>query len=96
MKWAWSSQPALKAGAFYRTRRHTVSIPAESIAGNNSIVSERHGVDVLATVWFPHAEPQMHLREMKLYSDHYDSVITLLVLPRIASAWPPRVSGDNE
>ena len=37
----------------------------------------------------PHAEPQLSVREMKLYSEHYESVITLLVLPRAASAWPP-------
>jgi IrrE N-terminal-like domain len=89
MKWAWSSRPALKAGAFYRTRGRPVPIPAGSIAGNQEIVSERHGVNVLASVWFPHAEPQMSLREMKLYSDHYDTVITLLVLPRVATVWPP-------
>ncbi len=45
-------------------------------------MSERQGVNVSATVWLPYAEPQLHLREMKLYSDHYDSTITLLVLPR--------------
>jgi hypothetical protein len=96
MKWAWSSQPAFKAGAFYRTRSHTVAIPAGSITGNHAIVSERHGVNVLATVWFPHAEPQLHLREMKLYSDHYDSVITLLVLPHVATVWKPREPDDHE
>jgi hypothetical protein len=96
MKWAWSSQPALKAGAFYRTRRHTVAIPAGSITGNHAIVRERNGVNVLATVWFPHAEPQLHLREMKLYSDHYDSMITLLVLPRVATAWQPRDFEDEQ
>lgn len=90
MKWAWSSQPAFKAGAFFRTRSQTIPIPDGSIAANAAIVAERLGVHVPASVWFRHAEPQLHLREMKLYSEHYESMITLLVLPRVATAWPAR------
>ena len=89
MKWASASRPALKAGAFFRTRGQTVPIPAGSVTGDAAIQSERKGKELPATVWFPHAEPQLSLREMKLYSEHYDSVITLLVLPRVANAWPP-------
>lgn len=95
MKWAWSSRPALKAGAFYRTSGRPVPIPAGSITGNQEILSERHGVNVLASVWFPHAESQMSLREMKLYSDHYDTVITLLLLPRVATVWAPSESDHD-
>jgi len=89
MKWAGASQPALKAGAFFRTRTQTIPIPGGSVTANDAIQSERKGIEVPATLWFPHAEPQLSLREMKLYSEHYESVITLLVLPRAASAWPP-------
>jgi len=96
MNWAWSSQPAFKAGAFFRTRGQTIAVPAGSITADDAISSERHGVDVPATVWFPHAEPQLYLREMKLYSEHYDSVVTLLALPRVATAWRPRGSDDDE
>lgn len=39
-----------------------------------------------AKVWFRHAEQQMSVREMKLHSEHYESVITLLVLRRAATA----------
>jgi hypothetical protein len=94
MKWAWASQTAARAGAFFRTRSQTIPIPAGSVTADAAVQSERKGVEVPATVWFPHAEPQMPLREMKLYSDHYDSVITLLVLPRVASVWPPRDIGE--
>jgi hypothetical protein len=95
MNWAWSSQPAFKSGAFFRTRSQTIAVPTGSITADHAISSERHGVDVPATVWFPHAEPGLHLREMKLYSEHYDSVITLLVLPRGVTAWRPRISEDD-
>jgi hypothetical protein len=95
MNWAWASQPAFKAGAFFRTRSQTIAIPPSSISANLSIQSERYGVDVPATVWFAHAEPQWTVREMKLYSDHYDSMITLIVLPRYATVWGPREPASN-
>jgi Zn-dependent peptidase ImmA (M78 family) len=89
MKWAATSQPALKAGAFFRTRTQTIPIPDGSVTADDAVESERKGIEVPATVWFPHAEPQLSIREMKLHSEHYELVITLLVLPRVASAWPP-------
>lgn len=95
IKWAWASQPALKAGAFFRTRSQTIPVPAGSVTADDAVQSERKGVEVPATVWFRHAEPQLSLREMKLYSEHYDSVITLLILPRPASAWPPWSGGTD-
>jgi hypothetical protein len=95
MNWAWSSKPAAKAGAFFRTRSQTIPIPLGSVTANQCIQSERRGVDVPATIWFPHAEPGWVVREMKLYSDHYESVITLLVLPRYAAVWPPRLLSDE-
>jgi len=90
MNWAWSSEPAAKAGAFFRTKTQTIPIPPGSITANDGFQSERRGMDVPTTIWFPHAEQGSFLREMKLYSDHYDCVITLLVLPRHATMWPPR------
>lgn len=96
MNWAWASQPAFKSGAFFRTRRQTIAIPPGSISANPAIQSERRGADVPATVWFAHAEPQWTVREMKLYSDHYDCMITLIILPRFATVWPPRDAGDPE
>lgn len=96
MNWASASQPAMRAGAFFRTRSQTIAVPRGSITTNDGIQSERRGIEVPATIWFPHAEPQWTVREMKLYSEHYDSVITLLVLPRVATVWAPKVSSDDE
>jgi uncharacterized protein DUF955 len=95
MKWAWSSTPAFRAGAFYRTRGNTIAIPAGTLTGDDAVKVERKGINVPAALWFPHAEPQVVLREMKLYSDHYNVVMTLLVLPRGASFWPPREGTDD-
>lgn len=96
MRWASSSKPAARAGAFYRTRGNAIPIPAGSLASDNEITSERRGSIVAATVWFPHAEQQLYVREMKMYSEQYESVVTLLVLPRGASVWPPRDPKDWE
>jgi hypothetical protein len=96
MSWAWASQPAFKAGAFFRTRTQTIAIPVGSISANQAIQSERLGVEVPARVWFAHAEPQWQVREMKLYSEHYDSLITLIILPRFATVWPARESIERE
>jgi hypothetical protein len=96
MKWAWSSTPAFKSGAFFRTRGRPVPIPAGTLAADAAVGMERAGVSIPASLWFPHAEPQAHLREMKLYSDHYDVVMTLLVLPRGASFWPPREEAEDD
>lgn len=90
MDWAWSSDPACKAGAFFAARRHTIPVPDQSLAANSAIRHERVGTTIPAKTWFPHAEPETPLREMKVSAEQYDSVLTLLVLPRFADVWAPR------
>lgn len=90
MDWAWSSKPALRAGAFFRTRSQVIPIPEGSIAGNDSITSDRVGSLVAGKIWFRHAESSMPVREMKIFSEHYDSILSLIMLPRCADVWPPR------
>jgi IrrE N-terminal-like domain len=94
MKWASSSKPAARAGAFFRTRGTPIPIPVGSLAADEAVKNERRGSEIQANVWFPHAEPELHLRELKLHSDQYESAITLLLLPRGATVWPPRDSQD--
>lgn len=89
MRWAYSSAPALKNGAFYRTRSQTVPIPDTSLAANEGVDHERGGVEISARTWFPHAPADLSLREMKISANEYDSVMTLLVLPRGSSVWQP-------
>jgi hypothetical protein len=36
------------------------------------------------------------LREMKLHSEQYESVVTPLALPRGAAVWPPREIDDKD
>ena len=89
MKWAWSSEPAAKAGAFFRTRDNVVPVPKTALASNVAIKNERKGLQIPAFVWFPHADAATPLREMKNYAEHYDAVLSLLILPRSTDVWPP-------
>lgn len=89
MKWAFSSTTARRNGAFFRTRQEVVKIPTGSLAACSTITQERIGVDLPASVWFPHADRNACVREMKVQSEQYEYVITLLCLPRTVSVWPP-------
>ncbi len=89
MKWAWSSEPALKAGAFFRTRGNVVPVPETALASNDEIKNERKGQQIPASAWFPNADSSTPLREMKIHAEHYDAVLSLLILPRSANVYPP-------
>lgn len=90
MNWASASASAMKAGAFFRTRSNVIPIPQGSLAGNEAIKSEKAGQPIPSSVWFPNAEEQFTIREMKVHAEQYDSVITLLCLPRHSNAYPRR------
>jgi Zn-dependent peptidase ImmA (M78 family) len=89
INWAWSSKPAFKAGAFFKTKQNIIPIPTGSIAANDQITIDRQGTIIPGKVWFKYAEPIMELREMKILSEQFDSVITLLIMPSVADVWPP-------
>lgn len=89
MDWAWSSEPALKAGAFFRTKNNVVEIPQGTIASDDSIHIEREGKEVPIITWFKDAEKGIALREMKLNMEQFDCTLTLLILPRSVEVWPP-------
>jgi hypothetical protein len=87
--WAWSSEPAAKAGAFFRTKSSVIAVPAKSLAANEAVKHSRMGEQLAANIWFAHAHPSTPVREMKLTADQYGSIVTLLHLPPSAEAWPP-------
>lgn len=90
INWARPSQRALKAGAFIRTRDRVVPVPAGSLTANDDVRHERRGAELPANVWFQHANAALALREMKITSDQYGSIWTLLCLPRMVEVWEPR------
>ncbi|MCU1796949.1 ImmA/IrrE family metallo-endopeptidase [Pectobacterium polaris] len=89
MKWAFSSPSAHRNGAFFHTQRNIVGIPEGSLAANQTIYMERAGIRIPASIWFPHADKDDCVREMKILSDQYEYVITLLILSRKSTVWPP-------
>lgn len=97
IRWAHSSKCAMEAGAFFRSRSSPpLSLPDRSLAADERVGHERVGITIEASVWFPHAEMGETLRELKISADQYDSIMTLLVLPRHARVWPPRRLEDGE
>ena len=69
-------------------------MPSGSLAADDDVRHERAGATIQASVWFRFAEAQVQLREMKVSAEQYDSVLTLLCLPRASDFWPPNRAGD--
>lgn len=82
IRWARSSQSALKSGAYLRTQGRVIEVPAGSLASCEDMnTPERSGVEVSARIWFANEPKEMTLREMKLVSDRFDQTMSLLILP---------------
>lgn len=94
INWAWSSKPAAKAGAFFRTRNNVIPVPDGALASDPDIKNDRTGTQIPASVWFTHARADTPLREMKIHAEQYGVVLSLLLLPRSAHAWPPWAKED--
>jgi IrrE N-terminal-like domain len=76
VKWSWSSKPALTSGAFIRTSRGPVPLPAGSAVAQEQFTPEvRAGVDHPTGVWF-----NERARELSFRSEKYDTAYTLLHL----------------
>jgi IrrE N-terminal-like domain len=76
VKWSWSSKPALVSGAFIRTSRGAVPLPAGSAVAQEQFTPEvRAGVDHPTGVWF-----NERTRELTFRSEKYDTAYTLLHL----------------
>ena len=77
--WARSSRPALKTGAFFRTRNVVCPVPKMSVAsGRYGGAPKREAVALPSGVWFPR-EPVV---ETTIVSDQFDMTISLLQLER--------------
>lgn len=90
--WARSSGEALKTGAFFRTSRGPIEIPALSLAARqDGLIDGRAGVVLPPGVWFPE-----EVREMTIFSEQYDFAISLLLLEnRQGYAWEPQEESDT-
>ncbi|MDZ4077624.1 ImmA/IrrE family metallo-endopeptidase [Hydrocarboniphaga sp.] len=90
VNWAWSSKRAFECGAFFKTKQSPIELPKDSLAANMAVSADRVGRELAAGIWFPYAEKGLTITEMKVYSELYESTLTLLRLPRYAEVWKPR------
>ncbi len=90
MNWAISSKVAVKNGAFFRTKKNIIEIPEKSLASNLEIIESKQGEEIKATIWFPYACKDSSIIEYKIYSEKYDHILTLVVLPRTLKVWKPK------
>ncbi len=90
MNWASASGSAVKSGAFFKTRSQTIPIPENSLASNDFIKSDLTGEKIPAKIWFPSADSDSELIEMKIFSEQYDSTLSLLILPKYTDFWPSK------
>lgn len=83
--WAWSSEPLLKSGVFYRARQEVIELPPASLAAQEvDRDTGRHGHHHPAGVWAG-SEP---VREMTVFSPGNEMSISLLLYPdRGPSRW---------
>jgi hypothetical protein len=84
--WAWSSEPLMKSGVFYRARQTVTELPAASLAAQEvDWDTGRHGHLHPTGVWLG-SEP---VQEMTVFSPSNDQMtISLLLYPdRAPSRW---------
>ncbi len=75
--WSRSSKPALRSGAYFRTRNVTCPVPGMSVAsGKRGSPRTRAGIGLPPGVWFP----QEAVVETTIFSDRFDMTISLLQL----------------
>ena len=73
--WSRASEPALKSGAFFRTAGRTIPVPSDALASRARGPAPSAMIDHPAGVWLNEG-----VREMAVFSEHYDFVLSLLLL----------------
>ena len=95
INWASSSDPAFRAGAYFKTRNNTIPIPESSLTANENVSISLDGEKIAAKRWFKYADSDSEATEMKLFSEQYDSTLTLILLPKYTDFWPPEEEGST-
>ena len=91
--WSRSSKPALRSGAYFRTRNATCPVPEMSVAsGRYGDARKREAVAIPPGVWFPREA----VAESTIFSDRFDMTISLLQLESDPSAGSVDVEPEEE
>jgi hypothetical protein len=74
--WSHASDAAWKSGAFFRTSRGPIEVPATSlVARRDGLVDGKTGINMAPGTWL-----REEVREMTVFADQYDFAVTLLLL----------------
>jgi hypothetical protein len=74
--WSRASEAALKTGAFFRTSQGPIEVPATSlVVRRDALIDGNVGVDMAPGTWL-----REEVREMTVFAEQYNFVITLLLL----------------
>lgn len=87
--WAKSNEAAYRSGAYFATRKHTIEVPAASLAHSSNGDSTNKVEAKRAQLWFPREPASMPLTEMTLIAAPPDYTLTLLLMPHAErrTAW---------
>ena len=80
---SWASRRAFRSGAFLRSKRQIVEVPAASLAHRSRCDGIGASACLDASTWFPSEPMGTLLTEHTLVSHDHDSTMLLLVLPKL-------------
>ncbi len=82
--WSWSTKKAMKTQSYFRFGKEKVFVPRGTLASSTATHTQnqqREGIELPANIWFPNEPAGMTAREMRIVSDQYNFVISLIVMP---------------
>lgn len=85
--WSRASDAALKSGAFFRTSQGPIEVPSTSLVARRDLLADGNiGIDMAPGTWL-----REEVREMTVFAEQYNFVITLLLLSNEAryDQWEP-------
>ena len=91
MLWSRSSDAAWRTGAFFRTSGEPVPIPDQSLAAQFDAALSREGAKLARGIWFGE-----EVTEISVHSEHYDIVLSLLLLGDAENRWSSGALDEND
>jgi len=96
MLWAKSNESAFKSGAYFATRKRTISVPRTSLVYSDNCSGAAQSQSIQAKVWFPREPAYVELTEMSKIAGNYDYTLSLLLMPEAEWRQPQHDDGESE
>lgn len=91
--WSRASEAALKTRAFFRTSQGPIEVPSTSLVARRDLLTDGNvGIDMAPGTWL-----REEVREMTVFAEQYDFVISLLLLSNEVryDQWEPEPEPDT-